>query len=197
MDRLFQAALKARDMQIPRADGSGVLTPLPSRPTDGNTAIFRDEGLSADLQELINARRPTECETSARTKIVLLTLSAAMSVSLILWFTQSKQRTSLVGEALSDLEMSGDMGKMVGSYDAALDRIGERGEQIDDATRSMGVEPGSEREGSDSGLEAQLQEALGGGATLDREAQTKELIGEAQALRGFFQGTPSGISQRK
>ncbi len=197
MDRLFQAALEARDIQIPRADGRRGLTPLPSAPTDANRPIFRDEGLSPDLQELINARRQPEYETSVRTKVVLLTLAAAVCVSLVVWFTQSPERTNLVGEAVEDLEMSGDMGKMVGSYDAALDRIGEHGEQIDDATSSMGVEPGSEREGSDSGLEAQLQEALGGGSTHDRETQTKELIGEVQALKDFFQTAPSGVSQRK
>lgn len=84
-----------------------------------------------------------------------------------IWFVQDESRVQAFKEAMRDIRSVGDVKSLVAKYQDALDRIGARGQQIDQATAAMGIKPSAGDE-KDPFFEEEMKQMMGkdGGKTV-------------------------------
>ncbi len=99
---------------------------------------------------------------------VLLTTVALLGSALggTVWFVQDKERVSAMTQAVDEIRTAGDPETMAANYNQALEKIAQRGNQLDSATAGMGVNPNKDH-GGDLHMEAEMKQMMGkeGGAT--------------------------------
>jgi len=78
------------------------------------------------------------------------------------------------------------IGSLTTRYDQQLEKIAVRGDQIRDATSTLGADPDSLAEGVDPNMEAEMEQMMGGeGVTsVDRDKVFKEKFGIVAKLAG-------------
>ena len=83
------------------------------------------------------------------------------------WVVSDPDRFEAMKSAIAEIKSVGDVQGMVAKYQKALDKVAVRGEQIDAATISMGVDPTSVDEHEDPGFDKEMQAMMGedGGKT--------------------------------
>ena len=124
-------------------------------------AAVLDDAASTELATLLDEqlRRKSRKRKmgAAVTAIVLLGLAGGGSA----WFVHSPSRVQALTEAIRDIRSVGDVKSMVAKYQAALDRVAARGQQIDQASAAMGVERSAADE-KDAYMEAEMSAMMGG-----------------------------------
>ena len=94
-------------------------------------------------------------------------------------------------QTMEDIRSAGDIKGLVASYQEALDKIAARGEQIDAATVSMGVDPTSADNHEDPGFDKEMRDMMGeegGSTTAERDRMLRERfksVEETGTLTGF------------
>lgn len=90
------------------------------------------------------------------------------------WFVQSPERVQAFLSVVAEIRSVGDVKGMVAKYEAALKRISARGQQIDQASASMGVKASKEDE-KDAYFDAEMKQMMGGeGKTVGARAGNME-----------------------
>ena len=85
-------------------------------------------------------------------------------------------------EGVEDVKM---MGKGTANYDEALGEVAKRGEQIDDATRMMGIDPTTVDQGEDPGMLAEMNAFAGEDLGIDTRLGKLQTMGKlGQAVTG-------------
>lgn len=149
--------------EVEKAVVEDLVVPLPNAGLDDTTAT--ELGNLLDDQRARLKRR--HLRQAAATLAVCLTLTGGGYG----WFVQSPARVQALQDAFRDIRSVGDIQSLVAKYQASLDRIAARSQQIEQVTTAMGVEPGSGGE-EDPYFDAEMQEMMGGeGKTVGQRNQ--------------------------
>jgi hypothetical protein len=167
---------------------SGTEAPVLSQ-SEAPALSFRHES-DPELRGEIDARDARiRKQQSRRSWVVTLGLVAGVA-AVAGWLAVSPSaRAGLSGivpalnESVEDVKM---IGSLTSRYDQQLEKIAVRGDQIGDATRSLGADPDALAEGVDPSMEAEMEQMMGGeGVTsVDRDKAFKEKFGIVGKLAG-------------
>jgi hypothetical protein len=141
-------------------------TPVPSAappvadPVEPMPNAGLDEETSAELGQLLDAQLERVSRRRRRELVVTLLLVVGLVGAGIGWFARSPPRVSAFRSALSEIRRVGDIKGMMAKYQVALDKIGTRGKDLDDASLAMGVDPATVKD-DDRGLDAETEAFTG------------------------------------
>ncbi len=90
------------------------------------------------------------------------------------WFVQSPERVDAFTSAIREIRSVGDVKSLVAKYQAALDRVATRSQQIDQAAAAMGMKPGK-ADDKDPFMDAEMGQMMGGeGKTVGQRSRALE-----------------------
>lgn len=127
----------------------------------------KDTALSAELGAILDEKVAREKKKKTRGKLVLVGLLLATTGGASAWVVMNPERFEAMKQVVAEIKSAGDIKGMVAKYQAALDKVAVRGEQINAATESMGVDPASMADAEDQGFDKEMREMMGeeGGPT--------------------------------
>lgn len=137
----------------------------------------KDTALSDELGAILDAKVAKEKRKKRRGRIMLVLFLFGLTGGSAAWVVTNPERYQAMKQVVTDIKSAGDIQGMVAKYQKALDKIAVRGEQIDAATESMGVDPRSADHLEDQGFDKEMREMMGedGGPTT---AQRDKLLRE-------------------
>lgn len=137
----------------------------------------KDTALSEELGAILDAKVAKEKSKKRRGRIMLVLFLFGLTGGSAAWVVANPERYEAMKQVVTDIKSAGDIQGMVAKYQKALDKIAVRGEQIDAATESMGVDPRSADHIEDQGFDKEMREMMGedGGPTT---AQRDKLLRE-------------------
>lgn len=120
-----------------------------------------DEAAAEELRILLDEQHLRLKRKRRRETVCALAVFFAITGGGFGWFVHSPDRVQAFKDAIRDIRSAGDVMAMVDKYRKALDKIAVRGDQINQATESMGVT--SSLEGvKDIYMDAEMKEMMGG-----------------------------------
>ncbi len=146
---------------VPAAEPAVEPAPEPLPEAAPAAHIEQDAELSAMLEERDQKLKTRRGRAKMAANIALLTVIVAPSVAVMVnptlrakfdWFVAN------LGKGVDDVK---SMANTKGSYDEALDKVALRGNQIDDATRAMGVDPTTVVPGEDPEMREEMRQLMG------------------------------------
>jgi hypothetical protein len=179
IDQLAEAALRAEasDPSLPESTESTVSPASPPLC-----------GLDLDLQAELEARekRLKKKRALQSRSVTLIGIAALAGVGA--WYHFSPSFQAQVQELVRNVRQSGKDVKTIGtiteSYDKQLEKVAAHGNQLDQATRSLGGDP-TRASTDDPNFDKQARELTGeDGSATDRTKQLKEKFGGVQKLGG-------------
>lgn len=125
-----------------------------------------DELEEVDLSSLLDLQDERQEKDSKRTNRVILKSCGLVFVAVLVWYavssTHRRQVDGLiqnVKESRTDVKQMSNPKGIMGSYDEVLQKLGSRSEDIDTATRSLGVDPTTVKE---DGMDPEMKGMMGG-----------------------------------
>jgi hypothetical protein len=175
----------------PAPEASAPEQPVDATPKTGVLDDAASTELGALLDEQIAKQRRKRKREALVTAIVLLGLTGGGFA----WFVQSPERIEAVTSAIREIRSVGDVKSLVAKYQAALDRIAARSQQIDQASAAMGVKHSAEDD-KDPNMDAEMKQMMGGeGKTVgQRNAALQKTFGERAKANG---GVPKATAALK
>jgi hypothetical protein len=203
LDKLFEAALRqteppgysiGRLSKTPgKAEPSGYTpappfarTPVPvSAPIaisqeapllDERGAASLDTAMNEELEAIVDAKMAKAKARRRRGAVMTLLFVALTFGGGAAWFVTSPQRMAALKEALAEIKSFGDVNGLVAKYQASLDRVALRSEQINQASAMLGVDPNSIAT-EDAGFDQEMRDLVGeegGPTTAARDAKLRE-----------------------
>ncbi|MGJ8643852.1 MAG: hypothetical protein ACSHX9_10620 [Luteolibacter sp.] len=137
----------------------------------------KDTTLSEELGAILDAKVAKEKSKKRRGRIMLLLCLFGLTGGSAAWVVTNPERYEAMKQVVTDIKSAGDIQGMVAKYQKALDKTAVRAEQIDAATKAMGVDPSSVDHIEDQGFDKEMHEMMGedGGPTT---AQRDKLLRE-------------------
>ncbi|GAA5481696.1 hypothetical protein [Haloferula sargassicola] len=168
-------------MEVPAAE---------SKPVVHHTE--QDEELSAMLEERDGRLKKRRGRVRMVTNVALLALIVAPTAAVMIHPGLRAKFDWLVVNIGKSMEDVKSMANTKDSYDEALDKVATRGNQIDDATRALGVDPTQVVPGEDPEMKAEMQAFMGDEADgFDRRRAGLEKMGfVAKKLTGMEEHVP-------
>lgn len=192
LQRLFEAALKDSSEvtqpptplfpkpQVALAAAPVVIAPAPAAVTVAEIPAVSvaqagmTDAASAELGSLLDEQQQRKARKRRREALVTLGVCLTLTGGACGWYVQNPERVQAFREAIRDIRSVGDVASMVAKYQAALDKISVRSNQIDQATQAMGVST-ELKEGEDANMEAEMLAMMGGeGKTSGQRNQALE-----------------------
>ena len=118
---------------------------------------------STELGRLLDEQNARKRRKRRRDAVVFFGVFFGLSGGGFAWFVQSPARVQAAREAVRDVRSVGDISKMVAQYQIALKGVAARSNQIDQATRAMGVSSDQSNE-KDPYFEKEMAEMAGSSA---------------------------------
>ena len=147
---------------------------------------------SAGIDECLAARTRTQRRRrlTANAMILAVLVAVAWGAYAYVWSDPARKAKVLDVVAQFKKDKSKEPG-MIDSYKQALGQVGERGNQIDAAARSLGADPTKVRS-SDADFDKDMQKMMGGdGVTVAARNQLlREKLGGAATVLGAVAGSP-------
>lgn len=143
-----------------------------------------DKAAAEELGILLDAQIKRQKSKRRRESLVMAVFLIGLTGGSSAWFVNSPERVQALFSVIAEIRSVGDIQAMVAKYEAALERVKVRGEQLDQATTSMGVKiTGDEK---DQYFDAEMKEMMGGeGKTSgDRAAMLQKNFGKMQDEHG-------------
>ncbi|MEP2777345.1 MAG: hypothetical protein ABJ118_15065 [Luteolibacter sp.] len=136
-----------------------------------------DSALNEELGAILDAKVAKEKRRKRRGRITALLILVSLTGGSSAWVVTNPERYEAMKQVITDIKSAGDIQGMVAKYQEALDKVAVRGEQINAATESMGVDPHSADHFEDQGFDQEMREMMGeeGGPT---SAQRDKLLRE-------------------
>lgn len=137
----------------------------------------KDTALSEELGSILDAKVAKEKRRKRRGRIMLVLFFFSVTGGSAAWVVTNPERYKAMKEVITEIKSVGDIEGMVAKYQKALDKIAVRGEQIDAATESMGVDPRSADHMADQGFDKEMREMMGedgGPTTAERDKLLRE-----------------------
>jgi hypothetical protein len=162
-----------------------------SKPADAERALLSaeeiptlDKAAAEELGILLDAQMLRQKRKRRRESLVMAVVLIGLTGGGSAWFVHSPQRVQAFLSVIAEIRSVGDIKAIVAKYEAALQRVKVRGEQIDQATTSMGVKiTGDEK---DQYFNAEMKAMMGGeGKTSgDRAAMLQKSFGKMKDKPG-------------
>ena len=154
-----------------------------------------DDAASTELGILLDEQISRQRSKRKRDALVTALVLFGMAGGGFGWFVQSPDRVEAVRSAMREIRSVGDVKAIVAKYQAALDRIGARSQQIDQATAAMGVTAGPEDD-LDPNMEAEMKEMMGGEGktTGQRNAAMQKAFGDRAKDAGGLLTAKQGLA---
>ena len=190
LQKLFDAALRetpaAQTPAPPAPQPPPAAEPAPATPPTLQPAPAIDAGASEELARLLDEQH--QRTSRRRRREALLTLLAVLGLLGAggIWFASSPQRMQALREAVRDIRTVTDATALAAKYQDALDRISKRGNQIDEASSALGVDPS--KTVPKGALDAQMKEFSGGGTS---PVERAEILQKKLSKLGAATGHPS------
>lgn len=210
LEQLFQAALKSNDnpgkslkrafpqvaavpkMPVTPPGTEGPQTEYsasipPATATAGRELLVEpmpnaglDEASSAELGALLESQLKRVAAKRRRELMVTLAVVAGLAGGGFGWFIHSPSRVTAFKSAITEIRSIGDIKGMMAKYQVALDKVAERGKQIDQSSHSIGSDPASVKQDEDLYMEKETQAFTGenGSGTGARNKQLQEKFGK-------------------
>jgi hypothetical protein len=158
------------------------ISPSATAPT---MAGVLDGAASAELGALLDEQVRRKARRHRIESLVAALVLFGLTGGGFAWFVQSPERVQAFTSAIREIRSVGDVKALVAKYQAALDRISARGQQIDQASSAMGSVVTAEDE-KDPYLEAEMKGMMGGeGKTIgERSKQMKSAFGHMEEEHG-------------
>ena len=134
---------------------------VPSAGAAPTMAAVLDDAASTELAALLDEQNKRKTRKRRMEALVTAAVLVGSAGGGTLWFVQSPDRVAAFKEVMGDFRSLGDVKSLVAKYQDALDRIGARGKQIDQATAAMGVKK-SAKDDEDPFFEKEMQDMMGG-----------------------------------
>ncbi len=150
---------------------------------DERSQTSLDAGLSEELGAIIDAKVQRAKRQRRRGLIFTLIFFVALIGGATAWVVTNPERFEAMKKVAAEIKSVGDIKGMVEDYKEALDKVAVRGQQIDAATGSMGVDPASVDERADQGFDKEMQEMTGGEgvpSAASRNAKLQEKFKDVQ-----------------
>lgn len=136
-----------------------------------------DNALSDELGAILDAKVAKEKRKKRQGRIVFAGMLLGLTGGSAAWVVTNPERFEAMKQVVAEIKSAGDIPGLVAQYQEALDKIAVRGDQINAATESMGVDPSSADHIEDQGFDKEMREMMGedGGRTT---AQRDKLLRE-------------------
>jgi len=151
-----------------------------------------DAGLNEELGAIIDAKVVRAKRQRRRGLIFTLIFFVALIGGATAWVVTNPERFEAMKKVAAEIKSVGDIKGMVENYKEALDKVAVRGQQINAATGSMGVDPASVDEGADQGFDKEMQEMMGDESVpsaASRNAKLQEKFKDVQENGTFIKGS--------
>lgn len=154
---------------------AAISTPAASVPVPQiNVAAVLDDSAAMELGALLDDQIRRKASKRRREALVTAVVLFGLTGGGFAWFVQSPTRVEAFTSAIREIRSVGDVKAIVAKYQAALDRIGARSRQMDQATAAMGVDPAVGNY-EDPNFNAEMKEMMGGeGKTVGERNQALE-----------------------
>lgn len=147
------------------------------------------EEFSRIIDRKIIARRRSRRRASLITMALLLTTTVGGGG----WFVSNPDRVSALKTVVSEMKTATDVHAMKAKYDKALAKIGERKNQIDDATAMMGIDPSKPVADRDAYFDKEMKQMMGeeGGPTAGERNRRFSATADKLTKSGLLKDAPS------
>jgi len=183
----FQAAAApAAPTPLPEAPPFAAEAPAPKEPEvvlDKQGAASLDTAINAELAGIMDQKVAREKGRRRRGRLVLVLSLLGVTGGAAGWVAVNPERVEAMKQTVAEIKSAGDIKGMVAKYQAALDKVGERGKQIDAATVSMGIDPASVDGHEDPGFDKEMKAMMGeegGKTTAARDKILREKFGDVR-----------------
>ncbi|MGB6221606.1 hypothetical protein [Haloferula sp.] len=201
LNRIFEEALKQPEAPIATAapvKAASLAQPMAEAPAAEQTAVPTEAGkiehapvteTDPEFGALLEEREGRIKKKASRARWAVNLLLIGLFGGTATAFTVSptlrgkvEHLTVSLKEGVEDVKM---MGKGSENYDEALEEIGQRGNQIDEASRMMGVDPTTVDPGDDPNMLAEINQLAGEDVGLDSRLGKLQSLGKiGQAITG-------------
>lgn len=146
-----------------------------SVPHDQQGQASLDSSISEELGAIMDARTIRTKRKRRRGLLITLLIVLVLIGGATGWVVTNPERFDALKGVITEIRSASDVRGMVENYKKALDNIAVRGDQINDATSTMGVDPASVDENAGQGFEQEMsgEDAGAGGAAWDSEREEK------------------------
>lgn len=181
----FAQPMPTQAAQPENAQAPSAATPSASSfvALDERGAASLDNTISAELGEIMDAKVSKEKRKKRNGRLVMLGLLLGVTGGASAWVVTNPERVEAFKAVAAEIRSVGDIQGMVAKYQKALDKIAVRGEQIDAATVSMGVDPASAEGMADQGFDKEMREMMGEGGgptTASRNSKLQQKFKDVQ-----------------
>lgn len=179
IDQLAEAVLRAEASDPSLSESTESVAPAANPPLCG-----LDQNLQAELEA--REKRLKNKRAWQSRSVTLVGIAAIAGVGA--WYHFSPSFKAQVDELVQNVRQSGkdvkSLGTMTESYDKQLEKVAAHGNQLDQATRSLGSDP-TQAGADDPNFDKQARELTGEDASsTDRTKELKEKFGDVQKLAG-------------
>lgn len=139
--------------------------PAVRRDAQGEASL--DQTVNAELAAIMDAKVAKEKSRRRRGFLITVLFFVGVAGGVIGWVVANPDRFAAMKTVMAEIKSVGDIQGIVDKYQKSLDKVAERGKQIDAASAAMGVDPTSVDEDEDPGFDKEMQEMAGeeGGKT--------------------------------
>ena len=155
----------------------------PAVQRDKQAEASLDGAVNAELAEIMDAKIARNKARRRRSLILACVFFLGAGGAATGWAVSNPERFDALKKTMAEIKSAGDVKGMVAKYQAALDKVGERGKQIDAATTSMGIDPASVDENEDPGFDKEMRAMMGeegGKTTAARDKILRDKFGDVQ-----------------
>lgn len=150
-----------------------------------------DSGINAELSAIMDAKIARTKRKRRRGLIFMALFFVGITGGATGWVVTNPERYAEMKKVVAEIKSVGDIQGMVAKYQKALDKIAVRGEQINSATASMGIDPASADDMEDQGFDKEMRAMMGedgGPTTAARNAKLIEKFKHVQEGGSLIQG---------
>ncbi len=150
--------------------------------SDARHAASLDNSINAELEAILNEKLAREKARRRRSSVFTLLFFVGAIGGASAWVTSSPERLTTLKQTVSDIKSLSDVKGLVSKYQAGLDKVAVRGQQIDQATILLGGDPASVSP-DEQGFDQEMRDLVGeegGPTTSERDAKLREKFKSVQ-----------------
>lgn len=131
-----------------------------------------DENTNAEFEELTDKKIAKDRAKRRRDRVIFYVLLIGAVAGAGGWLVTHPDQMEMVKKTLGEIRLAMDPTAVAGKYDKSLEKVGERGDQLGEASNMLG---GTEVEGEDPSLDKEMKEMAGEDAGLSPGEKQKKL----------------------
>lgn len=179
------------EVEVPKPilNEAPVLQPEVEEVTEEPASTFQHQ-TDPEFGALIEERDGRVKKKLFRQRLVANLVVLGILASAGTWYATSARAQAAVASLIPAIRQSGNdfkmLGSILGQFDKSLKKVGTRRDQIDEATRNIGVDPSAASAEADPQMEKEMNDLTGGegGTTGGRDRALKDKFGFVAKLAG-------------